>query len=168
MEKSSAPLKLIQSKGPAAFPHLRNWLALALLTALYSSVVMATAQGNLHLLVAPLLIAPLGYHAFKGRPLIKKVLPAVVPWTGAPILGVLGFDGVGKAALIHSFLIGMVVVQVWEASIWLGRYVFNHVCGSSHRVSGFADAPAAEDGDSKVVHLDSQSRVMRSRQGKEH
>ena len=139
MKKSSTPLKLVQSKqlhSPVQvgrIPHLRNWLALSLLTGLYSYVVLAT-QGGLHLVAAPLVIAPLGYHAFKGRSFIRKVLPATVPWAGAPILVAAGFDNAIEAVFVHSFLIGMVVVQVWEASLWLGRWTISKLAGlASHR-----------------------------------
>ena len=137
--KPSTPLKLVQSKQlrppvqVGRIPHLRNWLALILLTGLYSYVVLAT-QGGLHLVAAPLVIAPLGYHAFKGRSFIRKVLPATVPWAGAPILVAAGFDNAIEAVFVHSFLIGLVVVQVWEAALWLGRWMISKLAGlASHR-----------------------------------
>ncbi len=132
--KPSTPLKLVQNKQlhPAVqarrIPHLRNGLALILLAGLYSYVVLAM-QGGLHLVVAPLVIAPLGYHAFKGRPFIRKVLPATVPWAGAPVLVAAGLDNAIEAVFVHSFLIGMVVVQVWEAALWLGRWMVSKLAG---------------------------------------
>lgn len=81
--------------------------------------------GGLHLLIAPLVMAPLGYHAFKGNPLIRKVLASVVPWAGSPALAFLGADNVIETAFVHSFLIGLVTVQVWEATLWLGGYLIN-------------------------------------------
>lgn len=137
--KPYTPLKLVQNKqlrSPVQvgrISRLRNWLALSLLTGLYSYVVLAT-QGGLHLVVAPLVIAPLGYHAFKGRPFIRKVLPATIPWAGAPILVAAGFDNAIEAVFVHSFLIGMVVVQVWEAALWLSRWMISKLAGlASHR-----------------------------------
>jgi hypothetical protein len=139
VKKPSTPLKLVQGKqlrSPVqvgGIPHLRNWLALILLTGLYSYVVLAT-QGGLHLVAAPLVIAPLGYHAFKGRSFIRKVLPATVPWAGAPILAAAGFDNAIEAVFVHSFLIGMVVVQVWEAMLWLSRWMVSNLARlASHR-----------------------------------
>ena len=137
--KPSPPLKLVQNKQsrpPAQarrIPHLRNWLALAVLTGLYSYVVLAM-PGGLHLVVAPLVIAPLGYHAFKGRPFIRKVLPATVPWAGAPVLVAAGLDNPIEAVFVHSFLIGLVVVQVWEAALWLGRWMVSKLASlATHR-----------------------------------
>ncbi|HWQ94513.1 MAG TPA: hypothetical protein VN418_03310 [Gammaproteobacteria bacterium] len=137
--KPYTPLKLVQNKqlhSPVQvgrISYLRNWLALSLLTGLYSYVVLAT-QGGLHLVVAPLVIAPLGYHAFKGRPFIRKVFPATVPWAGAPILVAAGFDNAIEAVFVHSFLIGMVVVQVWEAALWLSRWTISKLASlASHR-----------------------------------
>lgn len=126
--KSSPPLKLVRSRQlrspvqAVRIPHLRNWLALTVLTGLYSYVVLAM-QGGLHLVVAPLVIAPLAYHAFKGRPFIRKALSATIPWAGAPVLVTAGLDNAIEAVFVHSFLIGMVVVQVWEAALWLGRWM---------------------------------------------
>ena len=138
--KPSTPLKLVQNKSPrpavqvGRIPHLRNWLALILLTGLYSYVVLAM-QGGLHLVAAPLVIAPLGYHAFKGRPFIRKELPATIPWAGAPVLVTAGLDNAIEAVFVHSFLIGMVVVQVWEAALWLGRWMAAKLAGLvAHRL----------------------------------
>lgn len=169
MKKSSASLKRVQNRQPHSaaavrtIPHLRNGVSLALLTALYSYVVLTT-HDNVHLVIAPLLIAPLGYHAFKGRPLIKKALPAVVPWAGTPILAAAGFDNVMEAALVHSFLIGLVVVQMWEASLWLGGYIIgrlkNPVPGPSHPV-------VSGDSGGKVVALNSKSKATPERPDEE-
>jgi hypothetical protein len=103
--------------------YLRNWTALLILAALYVYVVHLA--GGLHLLIVPLVMAPLGYHAFKGKPLIRKVLASTVPWAGSPALALLGADNVIETAFVHSFLIGLVTVQVWEAMLWLGGYLMN-------------------------------------------
>ncbi len=158
VQKPSTPLKLVQSKQSRPpvrvrrIPHLRNWLALTLLTGLYSYVVLATQDG-LHLVVAPLLIAPLGYHAFKGKSFIRKLLPATVPWAGAPILAAVGFDNAIEAVFVHSFLIGMVVVQVWEASLWLGGWIIGNVGRFRKHFSGHASPPAADDSAQNIVPL---------------
>lgn len=139
-------------------PHLRNWLALTLLTGLYSYVVLAT-QGGLHLVVAPLVIAPLGYHAFKGRSFIRKVLPATVPWAGAPILAAAGLDNAIEAVFVHSFLIGMVVVQVWEASLWLGGYIIARLGRLRSRLSDQDHPLASGDNRQNVVPLNPKSKA---------
>jgi hypothetical protein len=165
MKRSSTPLKLVQSKQHRSpvqvgrIPHLRNWLALTLLTGLYSYVVLATQEGGLHLVAAPLVIAPLGYHAFKGRSFIRKVLPATVPWAGAPILVAAGFDNAIEAVFVHSFLIGMVVVQVWEASLWLGGYIIARLGRLRNRLPDHSHPLASGDSGGNVVPLNPESKA---------
>ncbi len=111
--------------------HLRNWVALFILALLYVYVVYLA--GGLHLIVAPLVMAPLGYHAFKGRPLLRKVLAATVPWAGAPALAFAGMSNVVETVFVHSLLIGMVTVQLWEAMLWLSGFLINWLRGRVRR-----------------------------------
>lgn len=127
-QRKDPPLSLAYSADSGANPtvrpsHLRNWIALLALSALYVYVVYLA--GGLHLIIAPLVMAPIGYHAFKGKPLIRKVLASTVPWAGAPVLAFLGADKVIETMFVHSLLIGLVTVQLWEAMLWLGGYLTN-------------------------------------------
>lgn len=131
-QRKDPPLSLAYSADSGAKlnarpSHLRNWIALLVLSVLYVYVVYLA--GGLHLIIAPLVMAPLGYHAFKGKPLLRKVLASTVPWAGAPALAFLGADKVIETAFVHSFLIGLVTVQVWEAMLWLSRFLINKLRG---------------------------------------
>ncbi|MCL4315310.1 MAG: hypothetical protein M1527_00265 [Gammaproteobacteria bacterium] len=127
-QRKDPPLSLAYSadtgtKPSARSSHLRNWIALIVLAGLYTYVVYLA--GGLHLIIAPLVMAPLGYHAFKGKPLIRKVLASTVPWAGSPALAFLGADKVIETMFVHSLLIGLVTVQLWEAMLWLGGYLMS-------------------------------------------
>ncbi|MCL4316299.1 MAG: hypothetical protein M1527_05595, partial [Gammaproteobacteria bacterium] len=61
----------------------------------------------------------------KGKPLIRKVLASTVPWAGSPALAFLGADKVIETMFVHSLLIGLVTVQLWEAMLWLGGYLMS-------------------------------------------
>lgn len=98
-----------------------------MLAALYVYVVYIA--GGLHLIIAPLVMAPLGYHAFKGKPLLRKVLASTVPWAGAPALAFAGASNVMETVFVHSLLIGLVTVQLWEAMLWLSRFLINKLRG---------------------------------------
>lgn len=70
--------------------------------------------------VAPLAVSVCGYTLFRGRPLWRRTLVTLTPLIALPLLILfMEWRDALVVVALHSFLIGMLLVGLWECILWI-------------------------------------------------
>lgn len=96
---------------------MKNCVTIAALSIVYFLSLLCEEEFPFFVLVGvPIIVGVLGYKLVEGRPLIKRLLASLIPVLSLPGIAVfLELEVYASVVLVHAFLIGLIIVQLWEA-----------------------------------------------------